>query len=116
MDKEKELWLESINAKAFPEPIKYTYMFPGYRGAFNLSERYVHETPLDELKETYRQNERHALSAIQAEHDRAVSTCMLCKSAAATACKYSIAWRIVDAMRKKRQETTEREGCKLQEA
>ena len=80
MDKEKELWLESINAKAFPEPIKYTYMFPGYRGAFNLSERYVHETPLDELQETYRQNERHALSAIQAEHDRAVSTCMLCKS------------------------------------
>lgn len=77
MEKEKELWLESINARAFPEPVKYTYMFPGYHGAFNLSERYINETPLNELKEAYKQNERHALLAIQAEHDRAISTCML---------------------------------------
>ncbi|MCI9100936.1 MAG: hypothetical protein HFH59_06665 [Lachnospiraceae bacterium] len=80
MDKEKELWLESINAKAFPEPVKYTYMFPGYHGAFNLSERYINETALDELKKTYKQNERHALSAIKAEHDRAVVACMLSES------------------------------------
>lgn len=80
IEKEKELWLESIGAKAFPEPIRYTYMFPGYHGAFNLSERYINETPLDELKETYKQNERHALSAIQAEHDRAVVACMLSES------------------------------------
>lgn len=77
IEKEKELWLESIGAKAFPEPIRYTYMFPGYHGAFNLSERYINETSLDELKETYKRNERHALSAIQAEYNRTISTSML---------------------------------------
>lgn len=73
---EKELWLESIGAKEFPEPVQYTYMFPGYRDAFHLSKRYVEETPLDELKETYKQNERQALSAVQAEYDRAISDCV----------------------------------------
>ena len=50
MDEEKKAWLKSIGAAEFPEPVKYIYTFPEYRGAFNLSERYLEETPLEELK------------------------------------------------------------------
>ena len=51
--KEKLQWLTAIGAKEFPEPIKYAYTFPGYSGTFNLSERYIEETNLDELKAQY---------------------------------------------------------------
>ncbi|MFG6384716.1 MAG: hypothetical protein K1V96_10730 [Lachnospiraceae bacterium] len=67
MDAEKMVWLESIGAKAFPEPIKYVYTFPGYSGAFNLSERYVEETSLEELKARYNQNEKHVMLCLQKE-------------------------------------------------
>ena len=70
MEKEKELWLESIGAKAFSEPIKYVYTFPGYSGAFHLSERYINEMSLEELEETYKRNQELALIAIQAKDDR----------------------------------------------
>ena len=50
MEKVKELWLESIGAKEYPEPVKYAYTFPGYNGAFNLSEKYINENSLEELK------------------------------------------------------------------
>ncbi|MFQ8681860.1 hypothetical protein [Enterocloster sp.] len=56
MEKEKKEWLKTIGAKAFPEPIKWVYSFPEYEGTFNLSERYVKETPLDELKAQYMRN------------------------------------------------------------
>ena len=56
MDNEKMKWLESIGAKAYPEPVKWVYAFPGYEGAFNLSERYVEETTLEALKEQYTVN------------------------------------------------------------
>ena len=59
MDCQKECWLDSIGAKSFPEPIKYTYTFPGYNGAFNLSERYIEETPLEELKAQYEANRKY---------------------------------------------------------
>lgn len=70
MDREKRLWLESINAKAFPEPIKYTYTFPGYHGSFNLSERYITETPLYELQETYKRNERYVWLLLYRKNNR----------------------------------------------
>lgn len=60
MEKEKAEWLKSIGAKEFPEPIKYVYTFPGYNGAFNLSERYVEETELEELKAQYEKNKPNA--------------------------------------------------------
>lgn len=59
LSREKILWLESIGAMAFPEPIKYAYTFPGYTGVFNLSERCVADTPLEELKSQYSRNEEH---------------------------------------------------------
>ena len=77
MDREKELWLESIGAKAFPEPVKYVYMFPGYSGAFNLSERYIDETPIRELKETYRRNEKHVASVLYGKDNRILPAKML---------------------------------------
>ena len=59
LDAEKLKWLETIGAKAFPEPVKYVYTFPGYTGAFNLSERYINETSLEELKAQYNRNKEH---------------------------------------------------------
>lgn len=69
MDGKKLAWLESIGAKEFPEPIKYTYTFPGYTGAFNLSERYIEETPLEELKVQYARNEQHVRLCLQRENE-----------------------------------------------
>lgn len=63
---EKKEWLKSIGAGEFPEPIKYIYTFPNYSGAFNLSERYVNETPLEELKAQYERNKAHAKEIIKA--------------------------------------------------
>ena len=68
MDKEKSLWLESIGARSFPEPVLYTYTFPGYNGCFNLSERYINDTPLEELKRNYKQNMRHVELCLNSEH------------------------------------------------
>ena len=73
MEKEKEEWLKTIGAKEFPEPIKWVYSFPEYEGTFNLSERYVKETPLDELKDQYMQNKAYAdelLKDKDREHNR----------------------------------------------
>jgi hypothetical protein len=66
MEKEKAEWLKSIGAKEFPEPIKYVYTFPGYNGAFNLSERYIEETDLNRLKAQYEENKAHALNVVSA--------------------------------------------------
>ncbi len=65
MDRAKILWLESIGAKEYPEPVKYTYIFPGFEGSFNLSERYINETPLEELKARYEKNYAFAKEAIE---------------------------------------------------
>ncbi len=62
MEKEKAAWLTAIGAKEFPEPIKYAYTIPGYSGIFSLSERYIEETDLDELKIQYEKNKTHALN------------------------------------------------------
>jgi len=53
MDEEKRAWLKSIGAGEFPKPAKYFYTFPGCNVVFNLSERYINETPLEELKARY---------------------------------------------------------------
>ena len=68
MDKEKSLWLESIGARSFPEPVLFTYTFPGYNGCFNLSERYINDTPLEELQRGYAQNMRHVELCINSEY------------------------------------------------
>lgn len=60
--KKKLQWLTAIGAKEFLEPIKYACTFPGYSGTFNLSERYIEETDLDELKAQYEKNKFHALN------------------------------------------------------
>ena len=65
MEKEKEEWLRSIGAAEFPEPVKYIYSFPGYEGAFNLSENYVEETPLEDLKNQYQKNKDYAENMIK---------------------------------------------------
>ena len=62
---DKAEWLKAIGAKEFPEPVKYAYTFPGYSGAFNLSERYVEESDLKELKAQYEKNKAHALEVIK---------------------------------------------------
>lgn len=53
-----------------PEPIKYIYTFPGYNGTFNLSERYVDETPLEEMKAQYEKNRRYVRKIIASEKAR----------------------------------------------
>lgn len=66
MNADKVEWLKNIGAKEFPEPIKYVYTFPGYGGAFNLSERYVEETNLEELKAQYEKNKAYVLNMVSA--------------------------------------------------
>ena len=66
---DKAEWLKAIGAKEFPEPVKYAYTFPGYSGAFNLSERYVEESDLKELKAQYEKNKAHALEVIKAKKE-----------------------------------------------
>ena len=70
VDKEKSLWLESIGARSFPEPVLFTYTFPGYHGSFNLSERYINDTPLEELKRHYERNEQHVALCLNSEQYR----------------------------------------------
>lgn len=65
MEKEKEEWLKSIGAAEFPEPVKYIYSFPGYEGAFNLSEHYIEETSLEDLENQYKKNKDYAESIIR---------------------------------------------------
>lgn len=65
MDEEKRRWLKCIGAGEFPEPVKYIYTFPGYNGAFNLSERYIEETTLKELKAQYQKNKSYAKEMIK---------------------------------------------------
>lgn len=59
LSKEKKEWLKQIGAKEFPEPVKYAYTFLGYTGVFNLSEQYIENTSLEELKAQYSRNEEH---------------------------------------------------------
>lgn len=66
MDKKKEEWLSRIGAAPFPEPIKYIYSFKDYGGAFNLSERYIEETPLEELEAQYEKNKEYVQKIIEA--------------------------------------------------
>ncbi len=70
MEKEKEEWLKTIGAKEFPEPIEWVYSFPEYEGTFNLSERYVKETPLNELKDQYMRNKAYADELLKLKKDR----------------------------------------------
>lgn len=65
MDEKKKAWLKSIGAGEFTEPVKYIYTFPGYKGAFNLSERYLEETPLEELKAQYQKNKVYAEEVVK---------------------------------------------------
>lgn len=65
MDREKTEWLDSIGAKEFPEPIKYIYSFPGYSGSFNLSERYIKDTSLEELKKQYEKNAAFVMEVLK---------------------------------------------------
>ncbi len=70
MDKDKQAWLKSIGAGVFPEPVKYIYTFPGYSGAFNLSERYFEETSLEELKAQYQKNKTYAEEVVKRGRSR----------------------------------------------
>lgn len=63
----KKEWLLQIGAKEFPEPIKYTYTFPGYSGNFNLSERYVENTPLKDMKAQYEENKEYVNQVLEAK-------------------------------------------------
>lgn len=72
MDREKTEWLDSIGAKEFPEPIKYIYSFPGYSGFFNLSERYIRDTPLEELKKQYKENTAFVMEVIKAKKSQGI--------------------------------------------
>ena len=65
VDKEKQKWLNTIGAKEFPEAIKYTYTFPKYNGAFNLSEKYIKETSLEDLRAQYQENKIYVEKIIQ---------------------------------------------------
>lgn len=62
---EKKKWLRSIGAAEFPEPIKYIYKFPEDNGAFNLSERYIEEHTLEELKAQYEKNKEYVQEVIR---------------------------------------------------
>ncbi len=70
VDEEKKAWLKSIGAGEFPEPVKYIYTFPGYKGAFNLSERYLEETPLEALKAQYQENKTYAEEVVKCGKSR----------------------------------------------
>ena len=100
IDKEKELWLESINAKAFPEPVKYVYTFPGYNGWFNLSERYLDNTSLEKLQETYNSNKQYVHLLLDRKNHRAVSAHML------DIFKKSFGFKVFKCFRKFRQRKT----------
>lgn len=63
-------WLKSIGAAEFPEPIKYIYTFPDYNGAFNLSERYIEEKTLEELKAQYEKNKVYVQEIIRSKKSR----------------------------------------------
>ena len=65
VDEEKRAWLKSIGAGEFSEPVKYIYTFPEYKGAFNLSERYLEETSLEELKAQYQKNKIYAEEVVR---------------------------------------------------
>lgn len=67
MDSKKIEWLSSIGAVAFEEPVKFSYGFEGYHGAFNLSEAYVENTPLERLKAQYDENKNYVLRLISDE-------------------------------------------------
>lgn len=59
---EKKMWLKSIGAVEFEEPVKYTYGFLGYNGCFNLSVKDIVETPLEVLRQSYEDSKKYALS------------------------------------------------------
>ena len=61
---EKIKWLSDIGAVAYPEPVKYIYRFPEGNETFSLTERYVRDTPLSELKAKYERDRRMAEDAI----------------------------------------------------
>lgn len=67
---EKQKWLKSIGAAEFPEPIRYIYTFPDYNGAFNLSERYIKEHTLEELKAQYEKNKEYVQEVIKSRKTR----------------------------------------------
>lgn len=58
--------MKEIGAAEFPEPIKFVYSFRNYDGYFNLSEKYLDETSLDELKKQYQKNKEHVQEVIKA--------------------------------------------------
>lgn len=49
----KQEWLKSINAVAFPKPVKYLYGFEDSCDLYYISEDEVKEMPLEELKKCY---------------------------------------------------------------
>lgn len=67
LDEVKIAWLNEIGAKEFPQPVKYAYTFKGYTGSFNLSEQYIEETPLKELKAQYNRNKEYVKLCLDGE-------------------------------------------------
>jgi len=55
-EQEKIEWLKSIRAAKLPEPVVYIYTIPGYDEIYMLSERYIRETHVEDLKAQYKKN------------------------------------------------------------
>lgn len=69
-EEDKREWLRSIGAVEFETPVKYTYGFQGYAGCFNLSEEYVRDTPLKELKKKYEESRAYAKAMLSNERPK----------------------------------------------
>lgn len=71
MDEAKKKWLADIGAVAYLEPVKYIYKFPEGYETFGLTERYVEDTALEELKAKYDRDYAFALEPIALRKSRA---------------------------------------------
>ena len=69
-EQEKMEWLKSIHAAKLPEPVVYIYTIPGYDEVYMLSERYIKETHMEDLKAQYKKNELSLRERNQPEDKR----------------------------------------------
>lgn len=68
MDTEKRDWFISIGAKEYQDPIRFMYTFDeldNFREIYLVSDKYVEETPLEEIKEQYEKNKIFAQELIE---------------------------------------------------
>lgn len=65
MTDEKRKWLSEIRAVEYPEAVKYIYSFPDGYETYTLTEEYVENTPLSELRERYEKDREMAEAAIR---------------------------------------------------